>query len=54
MNVNDRYGDIGNKPKEVIPHQVKKQQDMSLSTYDIEGARANSYNERKYFFSVLF
>jgi len=54
MNVNDRYGDIGNKPKEVILHQVKKQQDMSLSTYDIEGARANSYNERKYFFSVLF
>jgi hypothetical protein len=54
MNVNDRYGDIGNKPKEVIPHQVKKPQDMSLSTYDIEGARANSYNERKYFFSVLF
>jgi len=26
---------------------------MSLSTHDIGGARADSYNERKYFFSVL-
>ena len=40
----DRYGDIGNKPKEVIPHQVKKQKDMSSSTYDIQGHNNQTRN----------
>jgi hypothetical protein len=50
--LNQSYGDIGSRPKEVIPSQVNKQNDFSLGIYDIEGAKANSSNERKYFFSV--
>jgi len=37
----------------MIPSRVNKPQDLSLSTYDISGAKANSYNEQKYFFSVI-
>lgn len=42
--VNDRYGEIGNHPKEIIPSKVNKRQDSSLGIYDIEGASANSSN----------
>jgi hypothetical protein len=50
--INRQYGDIGNRPKEVIPNRVNKREDLSLGIHDIEGAKANSSNERRYFFSV--
>jgi len=50
--INQRYGDIGNHPSQIIPGKVNKRDDLSLGVYDIEGAKANSSNERKYFFSV--
>lgn len=53
MSVNSRYGQLGNKSKEMISSRGNKPQDLSLSTYDIAGAKANSYNEQKYFFSVI-
>jgi hypothetical protein len=53
MSVNGRYGELDNKSKQVIPSRINKQQDLSLSTYDIAGAKANSYNEHRYFFSVI-
>lgn len=52
--LNISYGDIGNRSKQVHPQEVNKREDMQLGIYDIEGAKANSSNERKYFFSVPF
>ena len=51
--VNQRYGNLSNRPKDLIPAVVRQPHNLALSTYDIEGAKANSSNERKYFFSVL-
>ena len=50
--VNRTYGSLGNRPKELIPAVVRKPESVDLKTCDIEGAQANSSNERKYFFSV--
>jgi hypothetical protein len=50
--VNNEYGDIGNRCKEIIPVKVNNKNDLSLSTNDIEGAKANSSNEKKYFFNM--
>ena len=50
--VNSNYGDIGNHNKQQIPHYVNRRSDLNSSTHDIEGAKANSYNDRRYFLNV--
>lgn len=50
--VNDKYGEIGNRPKNLVHKNINKREDLNLGIYDIEGAKANSSNERRYFFSV--
>ena len=52
--VNERYGDIGNHPKQQIPENPNRRSDLNYSTYDIEGAKSNSFNERRYFLSVFY
>ena len=48
--VNSSYGDIGNRPQIQAPD--KNKQDYILHTKDIEGAKANSYNERRHLLNV--
>ena len=48
--VNQKYGDIGNRSQIQAPERNK--QDFILRTKDIEGAKANSYNERRHLLAV--
>ena len=53
-NVNSIYGDIGNHSKVQHPSYINRRNDLSYNVHDIEGAKANSCNERRYFLSVRF
>ena len=52
--VNSHYGDIGNHNRQQIPQHVNRRSDLNYSTHDIEGAKANSYNDRRYFVNVPY
>jgi hypothetical protein len=49
---NYQYGDIGNRSRVNASQRINKPNDLAYNVHDIEGAKANSSNERRYFFSV--
>jgi hypothetical protein len=50
--VNQQYGNLGNQPRHLIADRVNRKNDLAINPHDIEGAKANSLNDRRYFLSV--